>query len=129
MQPRSFHFTLVKISSPDYYPDFNGLAATQHSEDLLITYCLTLIFIVFCVFLLFTHFKDSIFWTFSHIKDSIHHISLYSTCIFNTLFGLYTIWKELQQLQPQGQCFQQPRTQKALIQIPPLLSEFLTKVR
>ena len=49
--------------------------------------------------------------------------------IFNTLFGLYTIWKELQQLQPQDQCFQQPRTQKALIQITPPLDEFLTEVR
>ena len=117
------------MSSLDYYPDFNGLADTQHSKDLLVTYCLTLTFIVFCAFLLFTHFKDSIFWTFSRIRDSIHRISLYITYIFNTLFGLYTIWKELQQLQPQDQHFQQPRTQKALIQIPPLLDEFLTEVR
>ena len=48
---------------------------------------------------------------------------------FYTLFGLYTIWKELQQLQPQDQHFQQPRTRKALVQIPPLLDEFLTEVR
>ena len=54
---------------------------------------------------------------------SLHHIH------FNTPFGLYTIWRELQQLQPQDQCFQQPRTRKALIQIPPLLDEFLTEVR
>ena len=33
------------------------------------------------------------------------------------------------QLQPQNQHFQQPRTQKALIQIPPPLDEFLTEVR
>ena len=73
--------------------------------------------------------KDSIFWTLSCIGDSVHCISLYITYIFNTLFGLYTIWKELQQLQPQDQPFQQPRTRKALTQIPPLLDEFLTKVR
>ena len=60
-------------------------------------------------------------------QGSIHHISLYIAYIFNTLFGLYTIWKELKQLQPQDQHFQQPRTRKALIQIP--LDEFLTKVR
>ena len=125
----SFHFTLVKMSSPDYYTDYNGPAATQCSEDFLITYCLTLTFIVFCAFLLFMYFKDSIFWTLSHIVDSIHHITLYIAHIFNTLSGLYTIWKELQQLQPQDQHFQQPRTQKALIQIPPLLDEFLTEVR
>ena len=64
-----------------------------------------------------------------HIRNSIHHISLYITHIFNTLFGLYTIWKELKQLQPEDQHFQQPRTRKALIQIPPPLDEFLTKMR
>ena len=89
----------------------------------------TLTFIVFCVFLLFTYFKDSIFWTLSCTGDSIHCISLYIAYIFHTLFGLYFIWKELQQLQPQDQHFQQPSTQKALVQIPPLLDEFLTEVR
>ena len=84
---------------------------------------------MFCAFLLFTYFKDSIIWTSSHTVDSNHHITLYIMHIFNTLFGLYTIWKELQQLQPQDQHFQQPRTQKTLIQIPPLLEEFLTEVR
>ena len=117
------------MSSPDYYPSFNSPAATQHSKDLLIAYCLTLIFIVFCAFPLFTYFKGSIFWTLSHIRDSIHCISLYIVYIFNTLFGLYTIWKELQQLQPQDQHFQQLRTQQALIQISPPLDEFLTEVR
>ena len=36
----------MKMSSSDYYNDYNGLAATQHFEDFLITYCLTLTFIV-----------------------------------------------------------------------------------
>ena len=127
--PCSFHFTLAKMSSPDYYPDSNGLAATQHSEDPSITYCLTSSFLLFCAFPLFMYFKDSILWTLSCIEDSIHHISLYIMYIFNTLLGLYTIWKELKQLQPQDQHFQQPRTRKALIQIPPPPNEFLTKVR
>ena len=117
------------MSSLDYYTNYNGPAATQHSEDFLITYCLTLTFIVFCSFPLFTYFKDNIFWTSSCTMDSIHCITLYITHFFNTLFGLYTIWKELQQLQPQDQHFQQPRTQKALIQIPSPLDEFLTEVR
>ena len=58
------------------------------------------------------------------------HSLYFSLCHihFNTRFGLYTIWKELKQLQPQDQHFQQPRTRKALIQIPPPLDEFLTKV-
>ena len=117
------------MSSLDYYPDSNGPTATQCSKDLFITYCLTSSFILFCAFQLFMYFKDTILWTFSHIGDSIHHISLYIAYIFNTLFGLYTIWKELTQLQPQGQGFQQLRTRKALIQIPPPLNEFLTKMR
>ena len=117
------------MSSPDYYSISNGLAATQHSEDSFITYCLTLSFILLCAFPLVTYFKDNILWTFSCITDSIHHISLYITYIFNTLYGLCTIWKELKQLQPQNQCFQQPKTSKPLVQISPSPDEFLTEVR
>ena len=117
------------MSSPDYYNDYNGPATTQLSKDFLITYCLTLTFIVFCAFLLFTYFKDGIFWTLLRTVDSIHHITLYTAHIFNTLFGLYTILNELRQLQPHDQRFQQPGTQKALTQILPPLDEFLTEVR
>ena len=75
------------------------------------------------------YFKDSIFWTLLHTVDSIHCITLYIVHILNTLSGLYTILNELRQLQPQDQQFLQPRTQKTLTQIPPLLDEFLTEVR
>ena len=61
--------------------------------------------------------------------DSIHHIYLYVAYIFNTFSGLYTIWKELKQLQPQDQHFQQPKTGKPLVQISPPADEFLTEVR
>ena len=117
------------MSSPDYYSVSNGLAATQHSEDSFITYFLASSFILFCALLLVTHFKDSILQTFSCIGDSIHHISLYVANIFNTFSGLYTIWKELKQLQPQDQHFQQPKTSKPLVQISPSPDEFLTEVR
>ena len=117
------------MSSLDYYSISNSPAATQHSEDPFITYCLTSSFILLCVLLLDMYFKDSILQTFSCIEDSLHHISSYIAYIFNTLSGLHTIWKELKQLQPQDQCFQQPKTSKPLIQISPLLDEFLTKVR
>ena len=115
--------------SPDYYNNHNGLAATQHSEDFLITYCLTLMFIVFCAFPLFTYFKDSIFWTLLHILDNIQCIGLYTAHIFNTLFGLYTILEELWQLQIYDDQFQPPGTQKLLTQITPPLDELITKVR
>ena len=129
MQTCSFHFTLVKMSSPDYHNVYNGPAATQCFKDVSITYCLTLTFIVFCAFPLFMYFKDSIFWTLLHTMDSIHCITLYITHIFNTLSGLCTILNELQQLQPQDQQFQQPRARKALTQILPLLDEFLAEER
>ena len=123
MQLRSSHFTLAKMSSPDYYSISNGLAVTQHSEDSFITYCLASSFILLCAFLLVMYFKDSILRTLLHIGDGIHCISLYVTYVFNILFGLYTVWKELKQLRPQ------PRTRKAFIQIPPPLDELITKVR
>ena len=117
------------MSSPDYYFFFNGLAVTQHSEGSFITYCLTSSFILLYAFLLVMYFKDGILQTFLCIVDSIHHIFLHVTYIFNTLYGLCTIWKELKQLQPQEQYFQQPKTSKLLVQVSPPPGEYLTKVR
>ena len=39
------------------------------------------------------------------------------------------MWKELEQLQPQDQCFPQPKTNSPLVQISPPPDEFLTEVR
>ena len=117
------------MSMLDYYSVSNGLAATQYSKDSFITYCLTSSFILLCGLLLVTYFKDSILWTFSCIRDNIYHISFSVMYIFNTLYGLYTIWKELKQLQPQNQCFQQPKTGSPLVQISPPPDEFFTEVR
>ena len=103
--------------SLDYYNNHNSPAATQHSEDFLTTYCHTITFIVFCAFPLFTYFEDSIFWTLLHILDNIQCIRLYTMHIFNTLFGLYTILEERQQLQIYDDQFQPP------------LDEFITEVR
>ena len=116
------------MSSLDYYSISNGPAVTQHSEDSFITYCLTLSFILLCVFPVVTYFKDSILRTLLCIRDGIHCISIYVAYIFNILFELYTTWKELKQLQPQDQCFQQPRTRKTFIKIPSPLDEFLIEV-
>ena len=111
------------MSTPDYYSVSNGPADTQYSEDYFVTYCLTSSFILLCALPLVTHFKDSILQTFLCIGDSIHCIYFFVTNVFNTLYGLYTIWKELKQLQPQDQCFQQPETSKPLVQISPLLEQ------
>ena len=115
--------------SPEYYNNHNSPATTHCLEDFLITCCLTLMFIVFCAFLLFTYFKDSIFWTLLHILENIQCIGLHIMHIFNILFGLYTILKERQQFQIYDNQFQQNGTQKVLTQIPPPLDEFITEVR
>ena len=47
---------------------------------------------------------------------------------FESLQGLYIIWKELKQLQPQ-ECHQQPKTSISLVQISPPPEELLTEVR
>ena len=49
--------------------------------------------------------------------------------VFKTLFGLYTILEELQQLQIYDDQFQPPGTQKVLTQKPPPLDGFITEVR
>ena len=116
------------MSTPDYYSIFNGPADTQYSEDSLITHCLASGFILLCALPLVTYFKDSILWTFSCVRDSTCHIYLSVTSIFNTLYTLYIIWKELKQLQPQDQHLQQLKTSKPLVQISPLPDEFLTEV-
>ena len=110
------------MSTLDYYFVSNGPADTQYSEDSFITYGLTLSFILLCALSLLTYFKDSILHTFSCIYLSIVYI-------FNTLYALYIIWKELKQLQPQDQHLQQLKTSKQLVQILPLPDEFLTEVR
>ena len=84
---------------------------------------------MFCAFLLYTYFKDSIFWTLLCILDIIECIRLYTVHIFNTLFGLYTILNELWQLQIYDDQFQQPETQKVLTQIPSPLDKFITEMR
>ena len=117
------------MSTLDYYFVSNGLADTQYPEDSFITYGLILSFILLCVLPLVTDFKDSIERTFSCIRDSIHCISFYVAYIFNTLYGLYIIWKELKQLQHQDQHFQQPKTGNPLVQISPPPDEFFTEVR
>ena len=60
---------------------------------------------------------------------TVYIIFFYVAYIFNTLYGLYTIWKELKQLQPPEQHFQQPKTSKLLVQVSPPPDEFLTEVR
>ena len=127
MQLCSFCFTLAKMSSPDYFLISNGPAITQYPENSFITYCLVLCFLLLCALPLITYFKNSVLQTFVCIRESIKCTYFYVAYIFETLYGLYTIWKE--QLQPQDQHHQQPKTGNSLVQISPPPEEPLTEVR
>ena len=129
MQLRSSCFTLEKktsMPSPDYS---NGLAITQYPEDSFITYCLISCFLLLCVLPLITYFKSSIQWTFACIENIAKHTYFYITYIFETSHGLYILWKEIRQLQPQDQQHQQVKTYHSLAQSSPPPEELLTEDR
>ena len=117
------------MSSLDYFLVSNGPAITQYPEDSFITYCLVSCFLLLCALPLITYFKNSVLWTFVCIGDSIKCTYFYIVYIFETLYRLYTIWKELKQLLPQDQHHQQPKTGNSLVQISPPSEELLTEVR
>ena len=114
------------MSSPDY---FNGPAITQYPEDSFITHCLVSCFLLLYALPLITYFKSSIWWTFVCIKNIIKCIYFYIAYIFKTSYGLYIIWKEIKQLQPQDQHHQQVKTGNLLVQTSPPPEELLIEVR
>ena len=117
------------MSSPDYFLICNGPSITQYPEDLIITYCLVSCFLLLCALPLITYFKSTIWQTFVCIKDIIKCTYFYATYIFETSYGLYIIWKEFKQLQPQDQHRQQSITGNSLVQTSPPPEELLTEVR
>ena len=114
------------MSLPDY---FNGPAITQYPEDSFTNCCLVSCFLLLCVLPLITYFKTSVWQTFVCIQDIIKCTYFYITYIFETSYGLYIIWKELKQLQPQDQHHQQAKTGNSLVQISSPPEELLTGVR
>ena len=63
------------------------------------------------------------------IGNIIKHTYFSIAHIFETLHGLYILWKELQQLQPCEQQHKQLKTDDLLAQTPPPHEEFITGVR
>ena len=114
------------MSSLDY---FNGPAITQYPEDSFITHCLISCFLLLCALPLITYFKSSIQWTFVCIQNIFKCIYFYIAYIFGTSYGLYIIWKEIKQLQPQDQHHQQVKTGHSLVQTSPPPEELLIEVR
>ena len=114
------------MSPPDYS---NGPANTQYPVDSFITYCLISCFLLLGALPLFTYFKREIQQTFVCIETIIKCTYFSITCIFETSYGLYILWKELQQLQPHDQQHKQLKTDDSLVQILPPHEEFITEVR
>ena len=63
------------------------------------------------------------------IENIIKHTYFYISCIFETSYELYILWKELRQLQPYDQQHKQFKTANSLVQTLPLHEEFITEVR
>ena len=112
--------------SPDY---FNGLAITQYPEDLFITHCLILSFLLLCALPLITYFQRSIQRTFACIENTIKRTYFYIVYIFETSYGLYIIWMETKQLQIQDQHHQQVKPSDSLVQTSTRSEELLIEVR
>ena len=110
------------MSPPDYS---NGPANT----DSFITHCLTLCFILLCVIPLFLCFKRETWQTFAYIGNITKHTYFSIARLFKTLYGWYTLWMELRQLQPCEQQQKQLNTDDLLAQTPPPQEEYITKVR
>ena len=126
MQLHSSCFTSANMSSQEY---LNGPKITQYPEDLFITHCLISCFLLLCALPLITYFKSNIQWTFVCIENIIKHTYFYIAYIFETSYGLYILWKEIKQLQPQDQHHQQVKTGHSLVQTSPLPEELLIEVR
>ena len=113
--------------SPLEYSD--GLANMQYPADSFITYCLTSYFLLLGTLPWYTYFKREIQWTFVCIETIIKWTYFSLKGIFKTSYGLYILWKELQQLQPHEQQHKQLKTDNSLVQILPPHEEFITEVR
>ena len=78
---------------------------------------------------LFLHFKSETRLTFVCIRDITKHIPFSIARLFETLYKWYTLWQEVQQLQPCEQQQKQLKTDDQLIQTPPPYDEYITEIR
>ena len=104
-------------------------ASYHYPEDSFITHCLVSCFLLLCALPLTTYFKSSIQQIFVCIVNIIKCTYFYIAYIFETFYGLYIIWKEIKQLQPQDQHHPQVKTGHSLVQTSPPPEELLIEVR
>ena len=84
----SSHFTLVKMSTPDY---FDGLA----NKDFSITYYIVSGFVLLCITPSLLWFTTNIQQIFEHMADFIECTYLATTHVFKTLCQWYALWREI----------------------------------
>ena len=113
------------MSSLDYS---DGPANAQYPADSFITYCLISCFLLLGALPWYTYFKREIQQIFVCIETIIKQTYFSITGIFETSYGLYILWKELQQLQPHEQQYKHLKTD-SLVQTLPPHEEFITEVR
>ena len=77
---------------------FDGLA----NKDFGLIYYIVSGFVLLCITPLVLRFTTNIQQIFGHVADAIRHIYLATTQVFGTLYQWYTLWREIQQLQPTG---------------------------
>ena len=109
MQLHSSCFTLAKMSSLDYFLISNGPAITQYPEDSFITSCLVSCFLLLCVLLLVTYFKNSVLQTFVCIRDSIKHTYFYITYILRHFMDYTSYGKNLNSYSPRTSIINNPK--------------------
>ena len=64
-----------------------------------------------------------------HTGDTIKRVYFLTAQLFATLYEWYNLWKELRQLQPNGQQHTQLKTYGQLIQTSPTYDEYITEIR
>ena len=127
MQLHSFHFTLVKIVSLDYYATYNGLAQATELTDYFITYCIFLTASVLFVILLVVHYKEhiNIFWI--QVVQYFYCGRVYTMYLFHTCLTLYYIFQELQQLHQCYKKYQSIVADQILKEVLPPPDEYITQ--
>ena len=97
--------------------------------DLFITHCLASCFILLSAIPLFLCFKREIQRIFVCIGNTGKHTYFFTVYIFETIYGWYALWKELQKQQPYEQQHKQLKTDDQLVQTSPPYDEYITEVR
>ena len=124
-------FTLVKMSSPDYYASHKGLAKISESEDYFISYCVSWTLIVLFVLPLLLYFNKciNILCTVSQVFEHFHRVRTYTVHVFHLFLAFYHILKELRRLHFNDKEIQWPAVEQVLKEVAPPSDKFIKQVK